>query len=412
MSLSRREFFRLAALPAAVTLLSRPLLRAMFAPPGAPPRNLVLIDLRGGCDGLNMVVPFGVSGGTYSSVFRQSLAIPANLCLPLSAQIGLNPQMTALKSHFDAGRLAVVQGVSYPVPNYSHDVAQTIWQTGDTGGFGTQGWLAKHLAAQGGAGPTAVAVDDSITVLLSGSGGFVPAFTDIGEFTFPSDPYHDEDKANRRAAYEAIAAGMSGSVKLELSAMSATCGGLLSLIDDFAAMPGLVHVPDYPADNQLSDQLKLVAELLHGGLGLRYFHVPYGGWDTHADQEKDGYQSGRLGGVSQALHAFWLDLVGAGLAADTLVVVFSEFGRTVYQNGSKGTDHGSVNPVLVFGNGVNGGLITPHPVMDPDNLTADGELPMVADFRDVFGTLVQDWLGGSAAVCFPGHALADLAFVA
>src|SRR5262249_33808692 len=152
--------------------------------------NLVLIDLRGGCDGLNMVVPFGVTGGTYYSEFRKSLAIPKNQVLQLSAEVGLNPKMTALKSHFDAGRLAVVQGVSYPVPNYSHEIAQTIWQSGDVSGFATQGWLAKHLAALGGPGPTAVAVEDTLTLLLTGSGGFVPAFTDIGQFVFPSDPYH------------------------------------------------------------------------------------------------------------------------------------------------------------------------------------------------------------------------------
>jgi len=413
MTFSRRQFLKLAALPAAATLLTRPMLRAMFAPANGGVRNLVLVDLRGGCDGLNVVVPFGVNGGTYSSVFRKSLAIPAGLVLPISAEIGLNPQMTELKGHYDAGRLAIVQGVSYPEPNFSHEVAQTIWQTGDTSGFGAQGWLARHLAAQGGgATPTAVAVEDTLTLLLDGSGGFVPAFTDTGQFVFPSDPYHDEDKANRRAAYEAIASGLAGSSKPGLAAMSATSAGLLELIDAFAAMPGFVHVGAYPADNSLSDQLRLVAELMNGGLGLRYFHLPYGGWDTHADQEKADYHSQRLGGLSAALHAFWQDLVALGQADNTLVVVFSEFGRTVKQNGSKGTDHGTVNPVLILGNGAVGGLITPHPSMDPDALTEDGELPMVADYRDVFGTVVQDWLGGDAALCFPGHALTGLGFVA
>jgi uncharacterized protein (DUF1501 family) len=412
MRCSRRDFLKLAALPAAATLLSRPLLRAMFAPVGGGTKNLVLIDLRGGCDGLNLVVPYGVSGGTYSSVFRQSLAIPANQVLQLGGGVGLNPKMTALKGHFDAGRLAVVQGVSYPEPNYSHEIASTIWQSGDVSGFATQGWLAKHLAAMGGPGPSAVAVDDTLTLLLDGSGGFVPAFTDKGQFVFPADPYHTEDMANRRAAYQAIAAGLSGSPKAELASMSSTTAGLLNLIDAFEAMPELQHVSSYPQDSSLADMLKLVAELLNGGLGLRYFHVPFGGWDTHADQESDHYHSDRLGEVSDCMSAFREDLAAVGLAQDTLVVVFSEFGRTVHQNGSKGTDHGSVNPVLVFGDGVTGGLITPHPAMDPDNLTEDGELPMVADFRDVFGTIVQDWLGGSAAVCFPSHALADLAFVA
>jgi uncharacterized protein (DUF1501 family) len=411
MPFSRRDFLKLAALPAAATLLSGPLLRAMFAPPNGAAKNLVLIDLQGGCDGLNMVVPFGVNGGTYYSEFRKSLALPQDHLHLLSGQVGLNPKMGALKAHYDAGRLAVVQGVSYPQPNYSHEIASTIWQSGDISGFATQGWLAKHLAAQGGAGPSAVAVEDTISLLMNGSGGFVPAFTDTSQFVFPSDPYHDEDKANRRAAWQAMAANFAGSPDAKLASLSSTSGGLLALIDAFEAMPGMQHVA-YPPDSWLAHMLRLVAELLHGGLGLRYFHVPFGGWDTHADQDQDSYHSDRLGEVAACIAAFRQDLLNVGLAQDTLVVVFSEFGRTVYQNGSKGTDHGSVNPVLVFGDAVSGGLITPHPAMDPDALTEDGELPMVADFRDVFGTLVQDWLGGSAATCFPGHLLAPLTLVA
>ncbi len=411
MTFSRRDFLKFVTLPAAVGLLVQPKLRAFLAGNGSA-RNLVLVDLQGGCDGLNLVVPFGVNGGTYYSEFRGTLAIPQGEVLQLSGQVGLNPRMTALKAHYDLGRLAVVQGVSYPDPDFSHEVASAIWQSGEPSGFGPQGWMAKYLQSQAVAGPAAVSLNESITLLLDGSGGFVPAFTDIGQFVFPSDPYHEGDKANRRAAYEAVAAGLAGSSKPALASMSATSTGLLDLIDQFEALPVFTHVGTYPEGTELSDLLKLVAQLLNGNIGLHHFHVPYGGWDTHADQESDDYHSERLGKVSDALAAFHQDLVAMGLADDTLVVVFSEFGRTVYQNGSKGTDHGTVNPVLVLGNGVTGGLITPHPSMDPADLTEDGELPMVADFRDVFGTVVESWLGGSAAVCFPGHTFSSLGFVA
>ena len=410
MTFSRRDFLKFMALPAAAGLLARPKLHAFFSGDGSV-RNLILVDLRGGCDGLNLVVPYGVNGGTYYTEFRGSLAVPQNQVLALSGQVGLNPRMTALKAHYDLGRLAVVQGVSYPDPDFSHEVASAIWQSGALAGFAPQGWLAKHLQAQAVAGPAAVSLDESITLLLDGSGGFVPAFTDIGQFEFPSDPYHQPDKDNRRAAYAAIAAGLAGSPQPSLASMSATSTGLLDLIDQFEALPTFSHVGAYPDNTELSDLLKLVAQLMYGNLGLRYFHVPYGGWDTHADQESDDYHSDRLGKVSDALSAFHADLAAMGLADDTLVVVFSEFGRTVYQNGSKGTDHGTVNPVLVFGNGVSGGLTTAHPSMDPGDLTEDNELPMVADFRDVFGTVVEDWLGGSAATCFPGHTLTNLGLV-
>ena len=413
MHITRRQFLRSIAILPAAAALPGPLLRGMFAPAGAGPRNLVLVDLKGGNDGLNMVVPFGVDGGNYYSVFRPTLGIPQGSVLPLSGTVGLNGTMTALKAHFDAGRLAIVQGVGYPNPSFSHDVAQTIWQTGNTAGGSSVGWLARYLQQLGSQpSPNAVAVSDTLTLLLSESGTFVPAFTSLGDFTFPSDGNHDEDKQNRRNAYAAVAAGLSAAPSVDVANIAGTEGSILDLIDLFHTLPGFASVGAYPPQTSLSNALKLTAKLLHSNIGMRYFHLPYGGFDTHADQEKDGYHSKRVGIVSDALAAFHADLTAIGIADDTLVVVFSEFGRTVYENGSGGSDHGYVNPVLVLGNGVVGGLTTAHPSLDPANLTTDGEPPMVADFRDVFGTLVANWLGGDAAACFPGWTVSPVPFLA
>jgi uncharacterized protein (DUF1501 family) len=424
MKLTRRDFLRnCVVVPAGMALLPGSVLRAMFAPPGGNGRNLVLVDLRGGNDGLNMVVPYGLNGGTYYSEFRPTLGVPLAKVLPLTGSIGLNQSMASLKTHYDAGRLAIAQGVSYPEPSYSHEVAQRIWQNGDPANAAPDGWLARFLAQLGApSSPNAVALSDTLTLMLSGAGSFVPNFQKLADFTFPYDGDHPQDKANREAAFTAIASGLanpggqpgggqSAAAAAHLAAMSATSTGILDLIQLFSTVPPFQHVGVYPPNNGLSGSLKTTVRLMHANIGMRYFHLLYGGFDTHADQEQGDFHSLRLGMLSDALHAFWQDLQAVGLADDTLVVVFSEFGRTVYENGSGGTDHGSVNPVLVFGNAVTGGLANAHPSMDPGDLTGEGELPMAADFRDVFGTVVSRWLGGDAGAVFPGHTLAPLPFL-
>ncbi len=413
MTISRRDFLRnFVLVPAGFALLPQSLLRAVMAPSGAGTRNLVLIDLRGGNDGLNMVVPYGLAGGTYSSEFRPTLGVPLSGVLPLGGGIGLNPGMTALKSHFDAGRLAIAQGVSYANPSFSHEVAQRVWEKGDPGDAAADGWLGRFLAGLGApASPNAVAVSDTLTLALTGSGSFVPNFDKLSDFAFPSDSHHPGDKGNRRAAYSAIASGLAGADS-QLATMAASSAGILDLIDVFATVPPFPHVGTYPTNTSLSTSLKLSARLLNADIGMRYFHLPWGGFDTHADQEVDGYHTTRMQKLSDAMDAFWQDLSSVGLAGDTLVVVVSEFGRTVYENGSGGTDHGSVNPVLVFGNGAAGGFASAHPSMDPVDLGENGELPMTTDLRDVLGTLVQEWLGGDAGAVFPGHVLSTLPLVA
>jgi len=412
MSVTRRQFLKTVVIvPAAAAAFPMPLLRGMMGVPGST-RNLVLLDLKGGNDGLNTVVPFGVDGGLYYSEYRKSLAIPQNQLLQISPQIGLNPTMTHLKAHFDAGRLAIVQGVGYPNPSFSHEVAETIWQTGVTSGSSATGWLARYLEQVGAqASPNAVSLNEQLTLLLADSGTFVPAFESLDDFTFPYDGWHSDDAQNRRDCYESIANALGAAPNEKIATMSGTSTGILDLIDTFATIPSFSHVGVYPQGG-VSGRFKLVAKLLNANIGMRYFHVPFGGFDTHADQEVDDYHSERMGNISQTISAFYDDLVAMGIADDTIVVVFSEFGRTVYQNGSGGTDHGYVNPVLVFGSSVAGGLIGAHPSLDPQDATDEGEPPMVTDFRNVFGTLVSQWLGGDAAAAIPGWSLTPVPFLA
>lgn len=416
MSLTRRQFLRRSALVVPAAALGPHLfLRAALGAPGGLTKNLILVELGGGNDGINMMVPFGVDGGTYYTEFRPTIGVPEGTLLKVSGQqVGFHPALAALKAHYDAGRLAVVQGVGYPNPNYSHEVSQRIWHTGNPSAPFSDGWLARWLNLYPAPSfPCAIEQFDGLTPLTLGTTGFVPAVPWLGDFEFPTDGWHWEDAANRKNAFVAIAnAQKAGTGKA--ATMAGTSASLIDLMDTFDTLPQITYTGSYP-DHWFKSPLKLCARLLAANLGLRVFHLGFGGFDTHEGQDTDGYHAGLLSVLSEGLAALHTDLVAQNLHDDTLIVVFTEFGRTVYENGSQGTDHGHVAPVLVLGSGVNGGFVGAHPSMDPANLTDDdGELPMVTDFRDVFGTVMKRWMGegpANLATLFPGHAVTDLGFL-
>ena len=246
--------------------------------------------------------------------------------------------------------------------------------------------------------------------MIAGSGTLVPAIKSVSEFVLPYDSKYSGDKTNRRDAYEAMANGLTSSPDGNTAAVADTMLDILGLVDTFKTIPAYTPVATFP-NNSFGKAMKLVAQLLKANLGVRYFHVSYGGFDTHSDQETNNYHTARLQTISDGLDALYSDLAGLGLADDTIFVVYTEFGRTVYENGSKGTDHGTIVPMLVLGNGVIGGLTTPHPSMDPANLTSSKQPPKVVDFRDVWGTILEKWLGGTAATIFPGYGFTDLGFL-
>lgn len=411
MSLDRREFLKrsLVFVPAA-GLAPAMLVRAAAAAPGGSVKNLILIELDGGNDGMNTLVPHGLNGGAYYTEFRPTVNIAPGAVLDIGGGLGLNPGLAALKTHFDAGRLAVIPGVGYPNPDFSHEVSQDIWATGDPALGVTDGWIGRMLTQFAAPSfPCALDVSSHLDRILVGSGGFVPAFSSISQFNFPYDSHAWSDKTNRRVAYEAAVDGLTASGG-RVGAMSDTAKGMLGLIDTLQSIPEFTHVGTYP-NHYFQNSLKLIARLLQANLGLRIFHLPYGGFDTHGDQELDGYHSNRLQVLSDGVQALQDDLASIGQADDTLFVFYSEFGRTIYENGSGGTDHGSTSVVFVLGNGVTGGVATAHPPVDPGQLGPDGELQMTTDFRDVFGTIASKWYGANVAGLFPGHAVTDLGFL-
>jgi uncharacterized protein (DUF1501 family) len=414
MNFSRREFLRRGAISVPAALLgSKAFLRSALAAPPGVTRNVIFVECFGGNDGMNTIVPWGHPA--YYTDFRPGIGIPSDQVLKVGSElVGFHPALVDLKSHFDAGRLAVIQGVSYPNPSFSHEFSQKIWHSGSTSAA-AEGWLARYLnlfpTPQF---PCVAEVLWNPTPFTLGTNGFVPNFTSVEDLSFPTDGGFDGDLTARKNAYSTIANALaSGSSKL--ASIATNSKGLVSLIDTFSQIPTVNYVGQYP-DTDFGRLMQEIVRVMNANLGVRFFHCGVDGFDTHAEQNVNDYHADLLGNLSQGIGALYADLAALGLAQDTLIVVFSEFGRTVYENGSIGTDHGTVNPVMVLGgSGVVGGFVNAHPPVDPSQLDPTwNELQTTTDFRDVFGTIVKRWLGltqNEVNALFLGHTVADLGFL-
>ena len=414
MAMNRRDFLRGSAVVGSTAALSGGvLLRPLLGGSPVSGVNLVVVELIGGNDGFNTFVPYAVNGGLYYSHYRETLSIEESKLLKVPGQpVAFHPAFGQLKNHFDAGRLAVLQGVSVPDPTFSHTQARRVWRSGDPTGQAGDGWLGRYLARYPApAFPTAAEVFQSVTQLTSGAPGVVPALQKIEEYKFPFDPLHPEEAGLRRAMFDRIAKG-NGSLGGSLGAAGQSSTSMLDLIDAFATIPA---APTGYPNEPFAQALRTGAQLLGSGLGVRLLHVGLAGFDTHTDQKKNGYHASLLSRVSHGLAAFQADLVHRGIDQQTLVIVGSEFGRTIYENASGGCDHGTVSPVMALGAMVAGGIINEHPSLKVGDLTEHSEPPMAVDFRDVVGTVLTRWFGESqsaATEILLGHPPVDLGFLA
>jgi len=372
------------------------------------PRALIVVQMGGGNDGLNTVVPFGDS--TYYNV-RPTIAIKADEVLKLDDQLGLNPSMKGFKELYDNGQLALIRGVGYPNPNYSHFRSMEIWQSGEPENTIKNGWLGRYLESlydqgkgdlankigmavgdggQGGGGP--MAFWTSKTMVLSYSGG--------DQFQFKGDPAVPTDKEAQLAAAKRIY-GLTNSNSVADYIRTAALDALNASDSLDKIAKTYKTTAQYPQQNKFADRLKTVAGLLASDFGARVFFVPTdGGFDTHFNQLAN---HGRLlGQVSDGLAAFYKDLAEHGLADSVMTMTFSEFGRRVSENGSKGTDHGSAEPMFVISgkNAIKGGLYGQQPSLtDLDN----GNMRSSTDFRSVYATLMKNWIGTDPASIVGGN---------
>lgn len=360
------------------------------------PRFLVLLRLAGGNDGLNTLVPW--QSGAYRDA-RPTLAVPEEDVLVVDAETGFHPRMAELKAHFDAGRLAVVQGVGYEPASLSHFRSELIWQSADLDVAQPTGWIGRYLdglAPPGGDVVRAVDVATSLAPLFASDHANVFAFPSLGDVDFPTDGARWEDEARKRDLFERL----SQEPRTPGSAADflARGGYVLSRnVDAYRAVGELppataARFPETGLARGLSNVARMIAAARNGDIAAGVFQVEAGGFDTHSDQDAEGGHADLLGSVSQALDAFHGALTDVGASGDVLVLGWSEFGRRVEENGSAGTDHGTAAPVLLFGDPVVGGLHGEAP--DPAALDDDGNLRPSLDFRSVYREVLERWLPG------------------
>ena len=354
-------------------------------------RTLIVVQMAGGNDGLNTVVPYA-DGNYYQN--RKNLGVPADQVLPLDDRFGFNPAMGGMKALWDAGNLAVVHGVGYPNPNFSHFKSMDIWQTANPDGKDNdEGWLAKLVkgAVDRRGHPFAgFAASGTLPPALMSPDYPIPAVDNVNNFKLLPDPRYAADATARQNALVQLYNAYPGGSPFA-QVLKSTEQGTLDSIDALQkAHTAYRPAVEYPKDG-FSTGLKLLAETITGDLGVKVGYVTIGGFDTHSGQKNQ--QTRLLQSLSDGLKAFWDDLNAQGKADNVLIMTWSEFGRRVAENGSGGTDHGSAAPQFLIGNRLKGGHWG-----DPVSLTDldKGNLKFTTDFRSVYSTVMDGWLGAPA----------------
>ena len=365
---------------------------------------LVVLQMAGGNDGLNMVVPF--ADDAYHRA-RPQLALPADKILPLNSYAGLNPRLTGLKSLFDEGHLAVIQGVGYPNPNRSHFRSTEIWQTAsDAERVEREGWLGRYFDnCCAGSDPTVgVAIGNEMPQAFTARTPTGVVFSRPEQFRFQSseeesffrqlnEPADGTLAAPEGGSIGAIAGGTSSDLSaadfLQRTALDAQLSSDKILEIARKSKPAVA----YPA-GPLANSLSLIARMIGGGLTTRVYYASQGGFDTHAGQANA--HNRLMMELNDALAAFVADLRQQGNFERVLLITFSEFGRRVQENANGGTDHGAAAPMFALGGKVKPGLFGKYPSLtDLDN----GDLKFNTDFRSVYGSILENWLcAPSAAV--------------
>jgi uncharacterized protein (DUF1501 family) len=352
-------------------------------------RALVVVELAGGNDGLNTVIPF--EDDLYHKA-RPALHVAKEQVQKLTDQIGLHPSMEAAARLFKDGRLAVVQGVGYPEPDRSHFRSMEIWQTGSTAKRApSTGWLGRVLDTgykEGDESIPTLALTDSLPQALTADRLSVPVVRQIENFGTGVGDTPDADPP-RAKLLRKLSTGptVKGEPIPFLRAQAETAYRTAATLREAAAK--YQSDVEYPGD--LGAQLRRAGQVIAANLGARVLWVSQGGYDTHSKQAP-AHQA-LLGELSGALAAFQKDLVKLKLADRVLVMTFSEFGRRVEENASQGTDHGAASCLFLCGAKVKGGLAGTYPSLAK---LGEGDLVHTVDFRAVYATVLEKWLGCDA----------------
>jgi uncharacterized protein (DUF1501 family) len=366
-------------------------------------RTLVVLYLGGGNDSLSTLVPYR-DQAYYSR--RPTLAIPAGTVLQIGSdaagnELGLHPRLTGLRDIFNEGRLAIVQRTGYLNSSRSHFQGFDIWGTGNPGNSQGTGWLGRYLDTLPSPVDPLVAWNttrETPRPLVARNVG-VPAITNPATYSFSSPNSGNEAALERTAAVR-----ISSHLPLDrphLSFVNSTARAALGTLDQVARVASYAPSVTYP-NNGFGQALRAVAGAMNRQIGTKVFWVQTGGFDTHANQgANQGAYVNLMGTLNDGVLAFYNDLKNQGLLNSTLVIVFSEFGRRISENGSSGTDHGAAGVMMALGGAVRGGLYGTAADLrqDPANPTLEnnaGDVKFETDFRSVYAKVIDSWLGSNS----------------
>ncbi len=414
---TRREFLRTSVLGGALTWTIPTFLSNTFSAlesqaadsatqitTGKDGTILVVLQMAGGNDGLNTVIP---AGNDFYHRARPRIGLAGDSILKLNDEVGLNSSMTGFKKLYDNGHLSAIQGIGYPNPNRSHFRSTEIWQTAsDSEKFEAYGWIGRYFDnACPGADPTVgVNIGLQMPQAFSAKKPMGVSLSNPQNYRFVSgekvkrgDAAMDEKSFRElnqadEAMTDTTIGSVNGKIKHQGSVLDfverASLDAQVSSDKILAISRKVQTTVSYP-QSQLASSLKLVAQLIGGGLPTRIFYVSQGGYDTHTNQLNS--HNRLLGDLADSVKAFVDDLKAQGNFQRVMLMTFSEFGRRVSENASGGTDHGAAAPMFIIGPKIKSGLHGQYPSLAPADLV-NGDLKYNVDFRTVYAGVLEQWL--------------------
>jgi uncharacterized protein (DUF1501 family) len=362
-------------------------------------RILVVLELSGGNDGLNTVVPY-----TRDEYYRArpTIGIQPDAVLKLSDEYGLHPNLLGWERLYKDGKMAIVHGCGYPNPNRSHFEAMKFWHTGVPNAPESRGWIGR-LA------DTVIPREASgIVMNIAKEQSQAVSSTYHPPVVFSNPAAYRLDNAESQAnAFERIMSNRSRSANSNLDfvrRVTSTAADSSEFVRRTCA--DYRTTSDY-GYGTVGTSLRNIAALIEARADARFYYTNFAGFDTHVSQAPN--QAGLFNQVGDAVLAFQADLKTMGREDDVMMLVFTEFGRRVQENASLGTDHGVAGPMYIFGNQVKGGFHGEHPSL---SVLDQGDLIMTTDFRSVYGSMIQEWMGVQDVGSVLGGDFARLSLIA
>jgi len=377
--MKRREFIKQTSLASSVVFVPN-FVNAFdsILQPSLGHKKLVIIQLDGGNDGLNTIVPF--KNDIYYKN-RPTLAIKGNDLIKATDELGFHSSLKPLKRLYDKGYVSIINNVGYPNPNRSHFRSMDIWQTASNTKSLTSGWIGRYLDVYGNKPYDAIQVDESLSLAMKGETLSAIATNDAKRlFRTSQEPYFKQIIKHNNDSH--LSEHNLGYLYKTLIAAESSAKHIYDISRTFSSKQ------TYPNSN-FAKQLKTTAEFINSGLETKVYYTSLNGFDTHANQVNA--QSRLLSQYAEALESFVTDLKQNGTFKDTLILTFSEFGRRVKQNAANGTDHGTANNVFIIGENLQTQGFY-NELASLNDLDENGDLKFEVDFRTIYATILSKWL--------------------